>query len=94
MLEIKWLGTLMTIPALTVALIIIYSSRKSTEKYLNIAVFFWIAANSYWMVMEFFYNSIHKNLAGIFFGLGFMFVGVYYWKSLLKKGMPVPEKAN
>jgi len=43
--------------------------------------FFWILANSFWMMMEFFNNSLHKELAVIPFGLGIMMVMVLYWKT-------------
>jgi hypothetical protein len=85
MLEIKWLGALMVIPALIMAIRITYLTRGSLDYYLNFAIFFWITANSYWMLVEFFFNNAHKNFAGLFFGLGFLFVGIFYFKSLRGK---------
>jgi hypothetical protein len=85
MLEIKWLGALMIVPTLSIALWIIYITRNMTEVYLNIAVFFWIAANSFWMVIEFFYHDQGKYLASIPFALGFIFVAVFYFKAISKK---------
>lgn len=79
MLEIKWLGALMVIPTLFVAVWITYITRKLPEFYINAAIFFWISANSYWMIVEFFFNSSHKFLAGIPFAIGFIFVGLYYY---------------
>lgn len=84
MLEIKWLGAIMVVPALFVALRISYMSRLSNELYLNLAVFFWITANSFWMLVEFFYDNQFKNLSGIPFGLGFIFVGIYFYRSRSK----------
>ena len=85
MLDIKWLGALMILPTISIALWIIYITRKMTEVYLNIAVFFWIAANSYWMIIEFFNDDKGKYLAGIPFGLGFVFVGIFYFKAISAK---------
>lgn len=85
MLEFKWLGALMIVPTISIAIWIIYITRKMTEVYLNIAVFFWISANSFWMVMEFYNESRGKDYAGIPFALGFLFVGLYYIKALRQK---------
>jgi hypothetical protein len=80
MLEIKWLGTIMIAPAMGMAVWITYITRKLPEVYLNMAVLFWITANSYWMIIEFFNDNVYKNLAGIPFALGFVFVGIFYFK--------------
>ncbi|WP_317898548.1 hypothetical protein [Aurantibacillus circumpalustris] len=81
MLEFKWLGTFVMIPTLFLALFIIFKSIKTKELFLNTAIFFWISANSFWMMMEFFNHDHYKNFAGIPFGLGFIFIGVFYWKT-------------
>jgi hypothetical protein len=82
MLEIKWLGALMAGPALFMAIMICFLTRKSLEFYINLAIFFWISANSYWMMVEFFAGNAHKNLAGIPFALGFVCVGIYYYQRI------------
>ncbi len=87
MLEIKWLGAFMVLPTISIALWIIYITRKLPDLYINIAIFFWISANSYWMIVEFFFNSQHKFLAGIPFSLGFVFVGVYYFRVYRQKSI-------
>jgi hypothetical protein len=52
----KVLAILMVIPTLTIALIIAYRTRKmKSELAHNLAVAFWIMANSLWMISEFFY---------------------------------------
>lgn len=80
MLELKWLGSIMIVPAVSLATYLIYKTRSSAELFLNTSVFFWIVANSYWMLMEFFNNDLHKHYAVIPFLLGFVCIGVYYWK--------------
>jgi hypothetical protein len=55
------------------------------DVYLNMAILFWICANSFWMYIEFFTNNEYKLLAAFPFALGFIFVGVYYYKTLMRK---------
>lgn len=51
----KELGIAMVIPTLTIAIIIAWQTRKiKSELAHNLAVAFWISANSYWMISEFF----------------------------------------
>lgn len=85
MLEVKWLGALMIIPTLFVAISIVIKTLKSPDLYINLAIFCWISANSFWMCMEFFFNNHFKNLAAIPFALGFIFVALYYVKSAIAK---------
>ena len=59
--DISWcmiwqtLGIIMVIPTLSVAIYIAYRTRNiKAELAHNLAVAFWISANSYWMISEFF----------------------------------------
>ena len=59
--DISWcmlwqvLGIAMAVPTLSVAIYIAWRTRKiKSELAHNLAVTFWIAANSYWMVSEFY----------------------------------------
>jgi hypothetical protein len=85
MLELKLLGTVVMVPTVIIAAYIVFKTRKSTEMYVNLAIFFWILANSFWMTMEFFYESRHKDLAGIPFILGFIFVSIYFYITMVRK---------
>jgi uncharacterized membrane protein YoaK (UPF0700 family) len=85
MLKLKLLGVIMVIPTVAIAGIIVYVSRKTRDIYLNLAVLCWIIANSYWMCIEFFTDEHYKLLAAVPFSLGFVFVGIYYSKLLIKK---------
>ncbi|MGZ4041208.1 MAG: hypothetical protein ACXVNR_11630 [Bacteroidia bacterium] len=78
MLELKWLGALMIIPTVSLAIYLVFKTLKTRDMYINIAIFFWISANSYWMMMEFFNNNHNKNFAAIPFALGFVFVAAFY----------------
>ena len=85
----KPLGLLMILPTFIIAIIICWRNRKHVgETAHNLAVVFWISANSYWMISEFFkFESIHifgiytyKNLAVIPFGIGiFILAWFYLW---------------
>ena len=81
MLGIKWLGAAMVVPALAIALWIVYNTRHSLEVFINLAILFWIIANSYWMLVEFYNNDEQRHYAAIPFALGFVFVGIYYYRT-------------
>ena len=95
----KPLAIAMILPTLTIAGTITWQNRKlPTELYHNLAVFFWIIANCFWMVSEFFqFDSkliigtlTGKNLAIFPFLIGILFLAYYYakfyfFKKFLKK---------
>ena len=91
--DISWcmiwreLGIIMIIPTLSVAIYIAYRTRDiKSELAHNLAVAFWISANSYWMISEFFgfddakvfgpYEG--KHLAMIPFIIGVIILAWYY----------------
>ena len=91
--DISWcmiwreLGIIMIIPTLSVAIYIAYRTRNiKSELAHNLAVAFWISANSYWMISEFFgfdeakvfggYEG--KHLAMIPFIIGVIILAWYY----------------
>jgi len=80
MLEYKLLGTIMIVPALFMAVYILFHTRHTLDVYINAAILCWITANSYWMFVEFFFQNQYKHLALIPFGLGFILVGIYFFK--------------
>lgn len=88
---IKWLGITMVIPTLTIALVITWRTRHMVSELChNLAIAFWIMANSYWMISEFFGFDLklmfgkfpYKDLALIPFLIGVITLGYYYlyWK--------------
>ncbi|MDP1802842.1 MAG: hypothetical protein Q8L81_15885 [Bacteroidota bacterium] len=85
MLELKWLGAIMMVPTLGIAIYIIYKTIGTLDLYINTAILFWITANSFWMMMEFFNDNEYRYFATIPFAIGFIFVGIFYWKTLTKK---------
>lgn len=91
--DISWcmgwreLGIVMVVPTLAVAIYISYRTRKiKSELAHNLAVTFWISANSYWMISEFFafdempvwggYEG--KHIAMIPFLIGVLILAWYY----------------
>jgi hypothetical protein len=78
MLELKLMGALMIIPTLALCVYIIYKTRQTREVFINTAILFWICANSFWMLMEFFVKAEYKFYATIPFALGFIFVAWFY----------------
>lgn len=85
MLEVRWMGAIMMVPTLFLALYLVFKTKHTHDIFINLAIFFWILANSFWMMMEFFNNNHYKNFASIPFILGFVFVGFFYFKSNRKK---------
>ena len=91
--DISWcmlwqvLGIAMAVPTLSVAIYISWRTRKiKSELAHNLAVTFWIAANSYWMISEFYgFDEIPiwagyegKHLAMIPFLSGALILIYYY----------------
>jgi len=83
----KVLGIAMIIPTLAISIIIAWRTRQiKSELSHNLAVSFWISANSYWMISEFFgFDTVHlwrgfegKHLALIPFGVGVLILMYYY----------------
>ncbi len=83
----KPLGIAMIVPTLSIAIIIAWRTRDiKAELAHNLAITFWISANAYWMISEFFFfDSIHiwqqfegKHLAIIPFTIGMLILFNYY----------------
>lgn len=91
--DISWclvwrpLGILMIFPTLGIALVIAWRTRAlASELAHNAAIVCWIAANSYWMLSEFFRFDTApvpifgdgKHLAIVPFGAGLLILTYYY----------------
>ena len=76
-LELKVLGVSMILPTVFIALFISYKTFRTPEFFVNLAVLFWISANSFWMCAEFFDFIQYKYITAIPFGLGFVAFAVY-----------------
>lgn len=91
----KPLGIAMIFPTLIIAIIISVRTRQlMSEVCHNVAIVFWIGANAYWMISEFFaFDTRHlfgeytfKHLAIIPFAIGILLLAYYYivWKPMHK----------
>lgn len=83
----KPLGIVMIIPTLLISIIIAYRTRQiKSELAHNLAITFWISANSYWMISEFFGFDEHpiawgyegKHISIIPFVAGVLVLVFYY----------------
>ena len=83
----KPLGIAMIFPTLIISIIIAWRTRSLTSELAhNLAVTFWITANSYWMIAEFFgfdetllaFGVEGKYFAMIPFAIGILILAYYY----------------
>ena len=75
----KPMGVIMIAPTILLAIYITWLNRSvKTELLHNLAVVFWIAANSIWMIGEFYYEDSTRKFALIFFVAGLLTAGYYY----------------
>lgn len=82
----KTAGIVMIVPTLTLAIYITFTNRSDkAELAHNLAVCFWICANSVWMIGEFFYDDGLRPEAIVFFVLGLMAMLFYYVPILVKR---------
>jgi hypothetical protein len=73
------MGVIMIVPTIGLAIYITWLSRhEQAELFHNLAVCFWIGANSIWMIGEFFYDDSTRGIATAFFIIGLLFIGWYY----------------
>jgi hypothetical protein len=83
----KPVGIAMLIPTLAVAIWITWQTRYlKAELCHNLAIAFWICANGYWMIIEFFgYDEELRIYTAIPFGIGLFFILAYYLYILPKE---------
>lgn len=82
----KPLGLIMIVPTIGAALLITWQTRTIKSELLhNLAVVFWISANAYWMLAEFYSKDDSlRYYAVIPFIFGIITVGYYYLGLLFK----------
>lgn len=79
MLQFKFLGTLIAFPTIGMAVYLVVITRNFPKRFWpNLAVFFWIAANSTWMFGEF-YGFNFVVAATLLFGAGVLAISVYLY---------------
>lgn len=86
----KELGLFMILPTVAAAVHITWLRRDLlSELFHNLAVCFWITANSIWMIGEFFFDDTLRPVATVFFVMGLLAV-IYYYLIVL----PREKRAN
>lgn len=79
------LGVILVIPTIIVSFWLLFKSRTISTWYHNLAVCFWITANSLWMVSEMYkFEEISKPVVIILFIIGIIILAYYYIKYHLK----------
>jgi hypothetical protein len=76
----KPLGLLMIVPTIGAALLITWQTRHIKSEFLhNLAVDFWILANAYWMITEFYSDNDSLRFYTIIpFSIGLLVISYYY----------------
>ena len=78
-------GIIMIIPTIAVAFHITWLSRhEASELFHNLAVVFWICANSVWMIGEFYFDDTLRPVSTAFFIAG-LFAILFYYAVLLPR---------
>ena len=78
-LDLRLLGVCMIVPTILVALYLTARTRSIREEFIhNLAVVFWLCANSVWMIGEFYYDDHTRPFALVFFALGLLTLAVHY----------------
>ncbi|WP_395803378.1 hypothetical protein [Daejeonella sp.] len=78
-LDFRILGVIMIFPTLFLAFYITYKFRKQvSELYHNLAVCFWILANTTWMIGEFYFGDTFRPYSTLFFITGLIIIAYYY----------------
>jgi len=91
----KPLGVFMIIPTLAFAVYITYRNRiDKAELSHNLAVCFWICANSVWMIGEFYYDDSTRPYSIAFFIAGLAMMLGYYIPIVYKRGILLTRKKN
>ena len=78
-LDLKILGIIMVLPTPFLAFFITFKFKKIvSEFYHNLAVCFWILANTTWMIGEFYFDDSLRPIATLFFIAGLLVLMIYY----------------
>jgi hypothetical protein len=80
----KTLGVIMIVPTLSLAIYITWKNRKDKAELVhNLAVCFWITANSVWMLGEFYLDDDSaRTPATVFFVIGLLMMARYYFTAI------------
>ena len=89
--EYRWVGVGLIAPTLCVAIYLTKKCFHQRDEFIhNLAVCFWVSANSIWMIGEFFFDDHTRNIAIVFFGLGLLTLATHYlpkWFGMLNRSL-------
>jgi hypothetical protein len=79
MLQFKLVGTIVAVPTITMAIYLVIITRNFPKRFWpNLAVLFWISANTTWMLGEFYKIGFTVPAVTLFFaGIVAIFVYIY-----------------
>ena len=77
--DYRLMGVSMIVPTHSVAIYLTVKSRPQREELIhNIAICFWLCANSVWMIGEFFFDDHTRPCAMVFFAIGLFTLALHY----------------
>lgn len=77
--DYRVLGMIMIFPTIAVAIYLTVKSHPEREEFIhNMAICFWLCANSVWMIGEFFFNDQTRPYALVFFAFGLITLAFHY----------------
>lgn len=91
LLEWRIFGTFMIVPTILVAIYLTVRSYAKNLFWINLAICFWISANGYWMLCEFFERVELKNYAAFPFIAGLLSVSLFFYRELRN---PLPAEKD
>ena len=91
----KTIGLIMIVPTLSVAIWLAWKMRELRQEFIhNLAVCFWLVANSVWMIGEFFFNDTTRPLALIFFTAGLTTLAIHYIPRWIRGLQHIASRVN
>jgi hypothetical protein len=80
------IGAMLALPTIAVSIWILFKAKTVSAIYHNIAVCFWITANSLWMISEMYkFEDKAKPIVIILFATGLLAIASYYLFTALDK---------
>jgi hypothetical protein len=80
------IGAILVLPTIAVSIWILFQSKTVSAIYHNIAVCFWITANSLWMISELYkFEDKAKPIVIILFAIGIIMLAYYYIRAAMVK---------
>jgi hypothetical protein len=80
----KILGVALAVPTILLALHLVHITKDTRSNFFhNLAILFWIIANSIWMFGEFYFEDQKRMWAIPFFLIGLVVIAYYYFSQFI-----------